>query len=127
MMSNGGRIINGIDIAALHRVRRLLGSARALEEGGSLTIIGVLSCDERNTMASALVEDLEDVVNWQLRLNRDIANQCIHPAIDVMQSGTLRSERLLESDELEKRVNWRSGLTGDLVKDASTLKALVEQ
>src|SRR5687768_16733016 len=61
-----GRTIGGVDTAALHRIRRYLGAARALEEGGSLTVIGVVSGDLDHDMDRVLLDDLRDVVNWEL-------------------------------------------------------------
>lgn len=113
-----GRTIGGVDAAALHRIRRYLGAARALEEGGSLTVLGVVSGD---AMDATLLEDLRDVVNWELTLSREIADLGLRPPIDVHHSGTRREERLLEEAELERRRAWRSTFTGDPLVDAKTL------
>lgn len=119
-----GRDLGGIDAAALHRVRRFMASARALEEGGSLTVIGAVSGDPGNAMDHALVQDLRDVVNWELTLSRDLADRGIRPPLDVHRSGTRRAERMLDADEIEQRAHWRGGLTGDPVEDAASLIAL---
>lgn len=136
-----GRDIGGVDASALHRLRRYLGAARALEEGGSLTVIGVVNGDpaaEARTpahgavaprtavdpMDRVLLEDLRDVLNWELTLSRDLADRGIRPPIDVHRSGTRREERLLTEDERRLRAAWRARLTGDPLEDATTLLSL---
>ncbi len=119
-----GRTVGGIDTAALHRIRRYLGAARALEEGGSLTVIGVVSGDLDNSMDLALIDDLRDVVNWELTLSRELADRGIRPPVDLHRSGTRREERLLDQAELAERFAWRGELTGDPIEDAAKLAAL---
>jgi len=118
-----GHEVGGIDSAALHRIRRLMGSARALEEGGSLTVIGVVSGDPDNKLDQVLLQDLRDVVNWELTLSRELADRGVRPPIDVQRSGTRRVERLLSPEEMETRARWRKTLTGDPVEDGTALVA----
>ena len=118
-----GRDVLGIEAAAIHDLRRYMGAARAFEEGGSLTVIGVVS-DPEGRMGAALLEDLQDVVNWRLTLTRVIADNEITPPIDIHQSGTLREERMIQSDdEKARRETWRSEQQGDAVEDARKLIA----
>jgi transcription termination factor Rho len=119
-----GRTVGGIDTAALHRIRRYLGAARALEEGGSLTVIGVVSGDPDNDTDRALLDDLRDVVNWELTLSRELGDRGIRPPVDVHRSGTRREERLVDDEEMERRYTWRSQLTGDAIEDGAKLVAL---
>lgn len=116
-----GRTLGGVDVAALHRIRRYLGAARALEEGGSLTVIGVLSGDPDSGPAQVLLDDLAEVVNWELVYSREVSDRGIRPPIDVSRSFTLRPERLLQPDELAAMERWRASLTGDAVEDAAAL------
>jgi transcription termination factor Rho len=118
-----GHEIGGIDSAALHRIRRLMGSARALSEGGSLTVIGVVSGDPGNKLDQAILQDMRDVVNWEVTLSRELADRGIRPPIDVHRSGTHRVERLLSPEELDRRTRWRKTLTGDPVEDGAALVA----
>lgn len=118
-----GRDIGGVDTAALHRIRRYLGAARALEEGGSLTVIGVASGDPDNAMDRVLTEDLRDVVNWELTLSRDLSDRGVRPPIDVQRSGTRRAERLLKDEEQTERAAWRATLSGDPIDDGHALAA----
>ncbi|MBX2803990.1 MAG: transcription termination factor Rho [Myxococcales bacterium] len=111
-----GRSIGGVDSASIHRVRRYMGAARALEEGGSLTVVGVLTGEQ-----NGLLEDLRDVVNWQLHLDPQLGGRGIRPPIQVHLSGTRRVERLLEPAEIDARSTWRATLTGDPLEDAEKL------
>jgi transcription termination factor Rho len=116
-----GRTMGGVDTAALHRIRRYLGAARALEEGGSLTVVGVVSGDSDNEMDRVLLDDLRDVVNWELVLSRELADRGLRPPIDPHRSQTRREERLLDALEIERRAAFRSQLTGELLEDATKL------
>jgi transcription termination factor Rho len=118
-----GREIGGVDAGALHRIRRYMGAARALEEGGSLTVIGVVSGDPTHRVDATLLDDLRDVVNWELTLSRDLANRGVRPPIDVQRSGTRRMERLLDAADLAAHERWRGELTGDPVEDGLSLLA----
>jgi transcription termination factor Rho len=120
-LPSSGRSIGGVDSTALHRIRRYLGAARALEEGGSLTVIGVVSGDLDNPMDRVLLDDLRDVVNWEVVLSRDLADRGIRPAIDPHRSGTRRQERLLSPAEIDRRHQFRQEMSGDLVDDALKL------
>lgn len=122
-----GRDLGGVDAAALHRMRRYMGSARALEEGGSLTVIGVVSGDADSKIDRAVIDDLRDVVNWEVQLSRDLADRGIRPPIDVQRSGNKRPERLLDAAEAEAAAKFRSTLTGDALEDATALLALSAQ
>jgi len=118
-----GRDINGIEAGAIHDLRRYMGAARAFEEGGSLTVIGVVS-EPDGRMGSALLDDLQDVVNWRLTLTRAIAEHEVMPPIDIHRSGTLREERMIQAkEEKARRVNWRAKHQGDAVEDARNLIA----
>ncbi len=116
-----GRDIGGVDSAALHRIRRYMGSARALEEGGSLTVLGIVSGDGDSKLDHALIDDLRDVVNWELVFSREIADRGIRPSIDAGRSSNHRAERLLDAHEAAALVQFRTGLTGDVVEDATVL------
>lgn len=121
-----GREIGGVDTAALHRIRRYMGSARALQEGGSLTVIGVVAGTSGSDMDRVLYDDLREVANWELTLSRELADRGVRPAVDVHRSGTRREERLLEPDELEHRAHWRATLTGDVLEDGATLVTAID-
>lgn len=123
-LPGSGRDIGGVDAACLHRIRRYMGAARALEEGGSLTVIGVVSGDLGNRVDEALCEDLRDVVNWEVSLSRELADRGIRPPLDVHRSGSRRGERLVGAEGMAERNQWRTSLTGDAVEDGAAVVAL---
>jgi transcription termination factor Rho len=65
-----------------------------------------------------MIDDLRDVVNWEVWLSRDAADRGVRPPLDVARCGVRRPERLLESAELHARAQFRATLTGDVVEDA---------
>ncbi len=113
-----GRDLDGVDAGALHRMRRWLGAARMLDEGGSLTVIGVLGADGTRH-DRVLAEDLREVVNWELTLSRPAAEAGLFPAIDVARSGALRPERLRTAEEAATWEALAATFTGDVVADAT--------
>ncbi|MCO4743505.1 MAG: transcription termination factor Rho [Proteobacteria bacterium] len=121
---SGREMGGGVDASSLHRIRRYMGAARALEEGGSLTVIGVVSGDPGNRVDQAQLEDLRDVVNWEATLSRDLADRGIRPPLDVHRSGTRRGERLVGPEGTAERARWRASLTGDSVEDGAAVVAL---
>lgn len=120
-LPKSGRELFGIDSSALHRLRRWFGSARALEEGGSLTLITVVSGDEGNNVDEVLLRELQDMANWELHLDKDLADRGISPPIHVARSGTRREEKLRSDGEMDQVNRFRSALTGDALEDATTL------
>jgi len=116
-----GRELFGIDTSALHRLRRWFGSARALEEGGSLTLIAVLSGDDTSAADGVLLRELQDMANWEVHLNRDLADRGVVPPVHVSISGTRRDSRLRPADEQQRISEFRLMVTGDPLEDANTL------
>jgi transcription termination factor Rho len=96
-----GRILSGgIDASALHRPKKLLGAARNLENGGSLTIIATTLVETGSTGDTVIFEEYKSTGNAELRLDRRLADKRIYPAVDVSPSGTRREELLLDPAEL---------------------------
>lgn len=91
----------GLDPSAMYRPRRFFGSARNIEEGGSLTIIATALVDTGSRMDEAIFEELKGTGNMELMLDRDLAERRIWPAIDVKRSSTRAEERLFDPKELE--------------------------
>jgi len=117
-----GRTISSLDANALQQVQRHLGAARAFEEGGSLTVIGLVQADEDNATDMALLSELRGVVNWELTLSTEVADRGIRPPIDVHRSGTLRAERLItDNDERVVRARLRASFLGQAASDARAL------
>ncbi len=97
----GSRTLSGgIDANALDIGRRVFGSARALEEGGSLTIIASCLVETGSRLDEVVYEEFKGTGNLEVRLSRELAERRIFPAIDVTASSTRQEERLLSAEEL---------------------------
>jgi transcription termination factor Rho len=97
----GSRTLSGgIDAHALEVGRRVFGAARALEEGGSLTIVASCLVETGSRLDEVVYEEFKGTGNLEVRLSRELADRRIFPAIDVMASSTRQEERLLSPDEL---------------------------
>lgn len=99
---SGRTLSGGIDPAAFHRPKRFFGSARNIEEGGSLTILATALVDTGSRMDDVIYEEFKGTGNLELHLDRRLAERRIFPAIDIRRSGTRREELLLEKEDLEK-------------------------
>jgi transcription termination factor Rho len=98
---SGGRTLSGgIDAGALHAPKRLLGAARNLEGGGSLTIIATALVDTGSSGDGLIFEEFKSTGNADLRLKRSVADRRVFPAVDVEATGTRHEELLLAPDEL---------------------------
>ena len=96
-----GRILSGgVDSAALYPPKRFLGAARNIEHGGSLTILASALIDTGSKMDEVIFEEFKGTGNMELKLDRDLADKRIFPAIDPVASGT-RNEELLIDAELQ--------------------------
>ena len=96
-----GRILSGgVDSAALYPPKKFLGAARNIENGGSLTIIASALVDTGSKMDEVIFEEFKGTGNMELKLDRDLADKRIFPAIDPVASGT-RNEDLLISQEIQ--------------------------
>jgi transcription termination factor Rho len=101
-----GRILSGgVDSTALYPPKRFFGAARNIEDGGSLTIIATALVDTGSRMDEVIFEEFKGTGNWELRLDRKMADKRIFPAIDIPASGTRKEELLLTPEELQ--LAWR--------------------
>ena len=99
---SGGRTMSGgLGAGALERPKRLLGSARATPDGGSLTIVATSLIDTGSKMDQVIFEEFKGTGNCEVTLSRELAERRLYPAIDVTASGTRREELLLSPQELE--------------------------
>ena len=103
VVPHSGKILSGgVDANALHKPKRFFGSARNLEEGGSLTIIATALIETGSRMDEVIFEEFKGTGNMELVLDRHIADKRIYPAIDLNRSGTRREELLLDEKELNR-------------------------
>ncbi len=95
-----GRILSGgVDSTALYPPKRFLGAARNIEHGGSLTILASALIDTGSKMDEVIFEEFKGTGNMELKLDRNLADRRIFPAIDPISSGTRKEELLLEPQE----------------------------
>ena len=100
---HSGRVLTGgLDANALHKPKRFFGSARGIEEGGSLTIIGTCLIDTGSRMDEVIFEEFKGTGNMELTMDRNLFQRRIYPAIDIKRSNTRREELLVQADELQK-------------------------
>jgi len=108
----GGRTMSGgVDTKALAKPRKFFGSARNVEEGGSLTILATALIETHSRMDELIFEEFKGTGNMELHLDRSIAEQRIFPAIHIVKSGTRREELLYHPDEYERIVMLRRQLS----------------
>ena len=101
----------GLDIKALEIPKRLFGSARAIDEGGSLSVIATALIETGSRMDDVIFEEFKGTGNMELVLDRKLADRRVFPAIDILKSGTRKEERLLSAENLERITLLRRGLT----------------
>ncbi|TVR55928.1 MAG: transcription termination factor Rho [Gemmatimonadales bacterium] len=97
---SGRTLSGGLDATALERPKRLLGSARKVRGGGSLTIVATALVDTGSRMDQVIFEEFKGTGNSELVLSRELADRRIFPAIDLVASATRKEELLLEDDAL---------------------------
>lgn len=97
----GRTLSGGIDPGALHSPKRFFGSARNIENGGSLTIIATALIDTGSRMDDVIFEEFKGTGNMEIHLDRKLSEKRIFPAIDLAKSGTRKEELLLTPSELE--------------------------
>ena len=121
-MPHSGKIMTGgLDSNALQRPKKFFGAARAIERGGSLTIIGTALVDTGSKMDEVIFEEFKGTGNAELHLDRKLVEKRIWPAIDVAGSGTRREELLLDKKELELVYRLRKVLSDMNVVEAMEL------
>lgn len=124
--SGSGRTMSGgVDSRALEVPKRLFGSARAFEEGGSLTILGTALIETGSRMDDVIFQEFKGTGNMELVLDRKLADKRVFPAIDLGQSGTRKEERLIPPEKLERITLLRRSLMS--MKGTDAMEALVKQ
>ena len=100
---HSGKILSGgVDANALQRPKRFFGSARKVEEGGSLTIIATALIDTGSKMDEVIFEEFKGTGNLEIVLDRRLVDKRIWPAIDISRSGTRREEMLMDPEEYRR-------------------------
>ncbi len=108
---SGGRIMSGgLGANALEKPRKFFGAARKVEEGGSLTIVATCLIETESRMDEIIFEEFKGTGNMEIRLDRELAERRIYPAISIPQSGTRNDDRLYHPDEMRRILQLRRQL-----------------
>jgi transcription termination factor Rho len=98
-----GRILSGgLDANALQKPKRWFGTARNVEEGGSLTILATALVDTGSRMDDVIFEEFKGTGNMEINLDRKLSDRRVFPAVDLARSGTRKEELLLSKKELDR-------------------------
>jgi transcription termination factor Rho len=124
--SNSGRTMSGgMDIRAMDVPKRLFGAARTFDEGGSLTVLATALIETGSRMDELIFQEFKGTGNMELVLDRRLADRRVWPAIDILQSGTRKEERLLDPATLSRVTLLRRTLAGQ--KPVEAMESLVRQ
>ncbi|MCG8448325.1 MAG: transcription termination factor Rho, partial [Pirellulales bacterium] len=119
---HSGKVLSGgIDANAMQRPKRFFGSARKVEEGGSLTIIATALIDTGSRMDEVIFEEFKGTGNQEIVLDRSMVDKRIWPAIEITRSGTRREEMLIDQEEYRRICMLRRVLNEMTAADAMDL------
>ncbi len=128
--SSGRTLSGGIDPVALYPPKRFYGTARKTEEGGSITIIATCLIDTGSRMDEVIYEEFKGTGNWELHLDRKLAERRTFPAIDIQRSGTRREELLLDEETMRQVVLLRrmvAIITSDGLQNTEATEKVLER
>ncbi|MCK5055871.1 MAG: transcription termination factor Rho [Candidatus Aminicenantes bacterium] len=98
-----GKVLSGgVDANALNKPKKFFGSARNIENGGSLTIVATALVDTGSRMDEVIFEEFKGTGNMEINLDRRLVDKRVFPAIDIFRSGTRKEELLIDQEELNK-------------------------
>jgi len=123
---HSGKILSGgVDSNALQEPKRFFGTARNVEEGGSLTIVATALIDTGSRMDEVIFEEFKGTGNMEMQLDRSLFNRRIYPAIDIKRSNTRKEELLVEENELQKVWLMRKALSD--LDGAEAMQLLIDR
>jgi len=122
---SGRTMSGGLDANALAKPKALFGAARAVPDGGSLTVIATALVETESRMDDVIFEEFKGTGNAELRLARELADRRIYPAVDIAASGTRREELLAEPAVVSARQALRRSLVG--LPPEQAMSALITQ
>ena len=123
--NSGKTLSGGVDANALQHPKRFFGSARCVEEGGSLTIIATALVETGSRMDEVIFEEFKGTGNTELVLDRRLVERRVWPAIDISRSATRREELLLNEEEL--RLSWLLRRTLNEMEPVDAMEFLVDR
>ena len=112
MPSSGKILSGGVEANALQKPKRFFGSARNIEDGGSLTIIATALVETGSKMDEVIFEEFKGTGNMELHLDRGLSDKRIFPALSMDKSGTRKEELLYHPDEMLKIYSLRRAMKG---------------
>ena len=112
-------LFRSVDANALHKPKRFFGSARKIEDGGSLTILATALIDTGSKMDEVIFEEFKGTGNMEMQLDRKLSNKRIYPAIDLVASSTRRDDLLVDAAMLQRVWILRNHLA-----DMTTVEAM---
>ncbi len=118
---SGRTLSGGIDPAAFYRPKKFFGSARNIEEGGSLTILATALVETGSRMDDVIYEEFKGTGNSEIHLSRELAERRVFPAIDVKRSGTRKEETLLSKEIIDVIWKVRHSIKGDGLETSEQL------
>lgn len=110
---SGRTLSGGLDPASLYRPKRFFGSARNVEEGGSLTIVATALVDTGSRMDDVIYEEFKGTGNMEVHLSRQLAERHIFPAVDLQKSGTRKENLLLSERQQQALIKLRRSIGQD--------------
>jgi transcription termination factor Rho len=126
VMPHSGKVLSGgIDSNALQKPKRFFGAARAIEEGGSLTIIATALVDTGSRMDEVIFEEFKGTGNMELQLDRNLFQRRIYPAIDIKRSNTRHEELLVKNGQLQK--TWILRKVLNELNNVEAMELLIEK
>ena len=125
LVSRGRTMSGGLDAQAFQMPRTFFGAARALEGGGSLTIVGTVLVETGSRMDDVIFEEFKGTGNMDLYLTRELADRRVFPAFDAVRSGTRHEELLFTADEMPRVRRLRRALSD--MKPAEAMEVLLER
>ncbi len=126
VVPHSGKVLSGgIDSNALQKPKRFFGAARAVEEGGSLTIIATALVDTGSRMDEVIFEEFKGTGNMETQLDRNLFQRRIYPAIDIKRSNTRHEELLVKPDVLGK--TWILRKVLNELNNVEAMELLIEK
>ncbi|MBE6027695.1 MAG: transcription termination factor Rho [Clostridiales bacterium] len=117
--ASGRTLSGGLDPGALHPPKKFFGTARNLEEGGSVTILATALVETGSRMDDVIYEEFKGTGNMELHLDRQLSERRIFPAIDIYKSGTRREDLLLTQEEYQVMYMLRRAMSSGSVMDVT--------
>jgi transcription termination factor Rho len=126
LMPSSGKILSGgVEANALQKPKRFFGSARNIEGGGSLTILGTALVETGSKMDEVIFEEFKGTGNMELNLDRALSDKRIFPSLSFEKSGTRKEELLYHPDELQKIYSLRRAMKG--VPSTEAMEMLIQR